>query len=160
MMLLSFDLLYTVLMLRPLSKLDLEQLLLVEEAVHITPWTRETFQTCFDSGYTGFVAENTKRVIGFVMVSNNVGECHILNLCVLRQYQHHGYGTQLLNQALEVAKKQGAGIAYLEVRRTNYHAIALYRKMKFQLVGERKDYYATVSGFEDALVFAKSLYEE
>ena len=146
-------------MLRTLSKSDLEQLLLVEESVHVTPWTRETFQTCFESGYNGFVVEAEKRLIGFVMMAGGVGECHILNLCVLREHQHHGWGTQLLDKALESAKAAGAGIAYLEVRRTNYHAIALYRKLKFHLVGERKDYYPTVSGAEDALIFAKSLHD-
>jgi ribosomal-protein-alanine N-acetyltransferase len=45
------------------------------------------------------------------------------------------------------------------VRRSNSHAISLYQKMNFHLVGERKEYYPTLSGYEDALVFAKRLVE-
>src|SRR5579872_6341081 len=102
--------------LRTLSRNDLEQLVLVEQSVQLAPWTRETFLACFESGYTGWVIENTKRLVGFILVSHHMGECHILNLCVLREHQHRGHGTELLNKALSAAKELGAGVAYLEVR--------------------------------------------
>ena len=62
-----------------------------------------------------------------------------------------------MEQALTHARRQGIGIAYLEVRRTNSHAINMYKKMQFLEIGERKDYYPGPSGSEDALIFAKSL---
>lgn len=144
-------------MLRTLHKSDLEQILLIEESVHVSPWSRETFLTCFRADYKGWVIEEEKVVIGFVIVSLQPEECHVLNLCVSRAQQSKGLGRKLMDYALEQAKKSGTIIAYLEVRRSNSRAISLYRKMQFHLVGERKNYYPTVSGQEDALIFAKSL---
>ena len=141
---------------RKLFKSDLAQLLAIEQAVHVTPWTEETFKTCFQAGYVGWVIEVDKKIIGFVIISL-AEECHVLNLCVARQYQHQGWGRKLLEIALTQAKQQGVHIAYLEVRDSNSHAISLYRSMGFQVVGGRKNYYATVAGHEDALVFAKTL---
>ena len=66
----------------------------------------------------------------------------------------------MLEYALDYAKQQGAMAAYLEVRRSNTPAIALYQKMQFLPIGERKNYYTTVSGSEDALVFARNLVEQ
>lgn len=146
-------------MLRTLFSSDIPQLLVIENAVHIAPWNEETFKICFQSGYVGWVLEIDKKIIGFIIVSLKVEECHVLNVCVARDHQHKGYGLQLLTTALTHAKQHGVGIAYLEVRRSNSRAISLYRKMKFHLVGERKDYYPTVSGNEDALIFAMSLHD-
>lgn len=147
-------------MLRQLYPSDLPQLLSIEESVHAVPWTEETFKTCFNANYEGWAIENDKRIIAFIISSIRPEECHILNLCVARQYQHQGYGSQLLTYTLDYAKQKGTGIAYLEVRRSNSKAISLYRKMKFHLVGERKDYYPTGVGKENALIFAKSLHED
>ena len=146
-------------MLRTLYKSDLGQVLAIEQTVHVAPWNEETFGICFRSDYFGWVIELDNKIIGFTIASLQAGECHILNLGVAREYQHKGWGRKLLEYALNHAKQQGIGIAYLEVRRSNSRAISLYRKMKFHLVGERKNYYQTVSGQEDALVFAMSLHE-
>ena len=144
-------------MLRLLTRTDLNAILEIERLVHIVPWTEETFEQCFDTGYVGWAVELEKKMIGFIIVALRPNECHVLNLCVRREYQRNGYGRQLLEYALTKAKDAGAGIAYLEVRRSNIPAISLYRKTAFHLVGERKHYYPSAEGTEDALVFAKSL---
>lgn len=144
-------------MLRELKKTDLNAVLPIEEAAHISPWSRETFETCFRSGCKGWLIENDNNVVAFIVVSLHADECHILNLCVAREYQRKGLGKELLLHALQYAKSIGIMIAYLEVRRSNTRAITLYREHRFQLIGERKDYYATVNGHEDALIFARNL---
>jgi len=143
--------------LRKFFQADIHEALVIEQQVHVAPWSLETFKTCFESGYLGWALEMDGRVAGFVIVSLRAEECHILNLCVARTHQHQGWGRKLLEEALGHATQKGAAIVYLEVRRTNSAAIALYRKMKFLEVGERKDYYPTPAGQEDALIFAKSL---
>ncbi len=144
-------------MLRTLFKSDVPQLLAIEEAVHVTPWTAETFAICFQAGYLGWVIEEQQKILGFIIVSMHTEECHVLNLCVAQAVQRRGLGHSLLDHALQMARQQGARIAYLEVRRSNLKAIALYQKTQFQLIGERKDYYQTVAGNEDALIFGKEL---
>lgn len=147
-------------MIRTLFRSDILFILELEKAVHIAPWTKEAFEMCFRSGYAGWVIEEDKQVLAFIIVSFQRQECHILNLAVKHQAQRQGFGRSLMEHALKQAKMQGIGIAYLEVRRSNSRAISLYRHMDFQLVGERKNYYPTLNGMEDALVFAKSLVEE
>lgn len=145
-------------MLRNMYKADLPAVLAIEEAVHIAPWNEATFMMCFQSGYSAWVLEADDKIVGFIIVSLRAQECHILNLCVMHTYQRKGYGRQLLEYALTQARREGIGIAYLEVRRSNTRAIALYQKMKFLKIGERENYYPTVAGHEeDALIFAKSL---
>lgn len=146
-------------MLRTLFKSDLPAVLAIEQSTHVVPWGEDTFRICFQEGYIGWAVEVENKLVGFIIVSLRAEECHILNVAVAREYQHRGLGRQLLEFALNYAKQKNAGIAYLEVRLSNTRAINLYKKMKFHLIGERKDYYPTVSGTEDALIFAKSLQE-
>jgi ribosomal-protein-alanine N-acetyltransferase len=146
-------------MLRTLFQSDIDQLLRIEKSVHIAPWGTETFKACFQAGYVGWLIELDKKVIGFIVISLTTEECHILNICVVRDYQHQGWGRKMLEHALDHARQHNINIAYLEVRRSNSRAISLYKKMKFQLIGERKGYYPTVTGHEDALIFAMSLHE-
>ena len=84
----------------------------------------------------------------------------LCNLCVARACQRQGLGRLLLEYGITEAKKRQTLVIYLEVRRSNSRAIALYRKLKFLLIGERRHYYQTVNGPEDALVFAMSLDEK
>jgi len=144
-------------MLRAITKNDIPQLLVIENSVHVIPWTQESFRTCFSAGYLGWCIELENQMLGFIIVSQSIDECHVLNLCVSRKYQHQGWGHKLLEYALDHARKRRIRIAYLEVRRSNVKAISLYQKMQFNLVGERKGYYPTVAGQEDALIFAMSL---
>lgn len=147
-------------MLRQLKKTDLTRVNEIEQTVHVIPWTDDTFHLCFNVGYLSWVCEVDQKIVGFVIVSLTADECHVLNLGVAREHQHQGYGTILMNHVIHEAKQVGAGIIYLEVRKSNTRAISLYRKLDFHLIGERKDYYPTVAGHEDALIFAKNLLTE
>lgn len=148
-------------MIRALFKADLNDVLAIEKSVHISPWTADTFKICFEPGYLGWVLELNHKIIGFIILSLRFEDCHILNLCVTQEHQHKGYGRQMMEYALKDAKKHGAKIAYLEVRRSNDYAISLYQKMNFYPIGERKAYYPALTGTnEDALIFAKNLLED
>lgn len=140
-----------------LSKENVSEMLLIEESAHAVPWSQDVFERCFDSKYHAWGVTIGDALIGFVIFSMQVGECHILNLCIHSAYQGNGYGRQLLEYALEVAKQKQAGIAFLEVRRSNSKALALYHKMGFIQVGERKGYYPAAEGREDAILFALDL---
>src|SRR5579862_9209889 len=145
-------------MLRSASTEDIPQLCALEAATQLSPWPLETFEKCFQAQSHGWVIVSSEnKIIGFIIVQMQMGECHILNLCVDPEHQHQGYGTQLLLTALTEAKQQGVVIAYLEVRRSNEKAINLYQKMGFSKVGERKNYYSAAEGLEDACVFARKL---
>ena len=79
-------------------------------------------------------------------------EAHILNISVCRSRQGCGLGRQLLQHLGEVARKAGGSQILLEVRPSNESALALYRKVGFEMIGRRKGYYPACNGREDALV--------
>jgi len=58
---------------------------------------------------------------------------------------------------LDRAHKLDAIDCFLEVRSTNDAAIGLYRSLGFTQVRERKNYYPTTKGREDALIMWRSL---
>ena len=53
--------------------------------------------------------------------------------------------------------EHGAESAYLEVRPTNAHALALYRSEGFRTVGTRRAYYPGANEREDAFVLSCAL---
>lgn len=137
---------------------SLPLLIPIEESAHLVPWTEEVFQRCFQVGYRCWGLEYADQLVGFIIYSLHVGECHILNLCVHAQHQHQGFGRALLTHGLNKAKQQGAEMAFLEVRRSNEHALLLYDKLGFIQIGERKGYYPNPGKTkEDALILAKDL---
>ncbi len=143
-------------MLRVLSKADILPLVKIEKLTQSTPWTQEIFEQCLQIGYLGWVTESEGEVTGFVIISRAAGEMHILNLGVHPDFQRRGLGEALMRTAIAIAKANHFHQAILEVRRSNKKAIALYEKLDFIQIGERKNYYPAPNP-EDALVFAKDL---
>jgi ribosomal-protein-alanine N-acetyltransferase len=144
-------------MLRVLTEKDLPDLLEIEAATQVAPWSRDIFERCFQLHCRGWVIEVAGKVVGFILVMVQIDECHILNFGVLPAYQKQGFGQQLLESALGEVKQQDISIAYLEVRKSNQRAISLYEKAGFKKIGERKQYYSAAEGREDAVVYAKYL---
>lgn len=144
-------------MLRQLQKNDLPQLVTIEKLTQISPWNEETFERCWQSGYVGWVIEKDEQVLGFIMITLQSGECHILNLCVHPDFQRHGHGKMLLQHVLKTMNAKGTRMVFLEVRRSNSPALKLYHQLGFVQIGERQNYYPHGQEREDALVFAKDL---
>lgn len=140
-----------------LSESDLSHVLRIEESAQFSPWSDDVFRRCFESGYFFWGLGEAEKLMGFIIYSLQVGECHILNLCVHSDHQGRGIGRSLLSYGLDQARQQGAGSVYLEVRRSNAVAICLYKSVGFVQVGERKGYYPHENGREDALIFGKDL---
>jgi [ribosomal protein S18]-alanine N-acetyltransferase len=84
-------------------------------------------------------------------------EMHILDLAVRAERQRRGLARWLLEFALDQARRRGAARAFLEVRRSNQAALALYRSLGFRVLAERRLYYRDPG--EDALVLVKPAIE-
>lgn len=146
--------------LRPMRLEDVPAVYAIEIIAQVVPWSEGIFRDCLQAGYSGWVVERGQGqgIEGYILYYVRVGECHILNVCVKPTVQNTGHGTLLMRQALERAKEQGADVVFLEVRPSNHPAIHIYRKLGFNEVGIRKDYYSSPDGGrEDALVFALQL---
>lgn len=139
---------------RPLVAADLSAVLTVEQTCHPFPWSEAILNDCLKAGYPGWVICENGKIVGYGMISLAVGECHILNICVMPQFRRKGYARQLMTTILVYAKQQGAEIAFLEVRVSNTAALNLYRQLGFNEIGVRKDYYPAANGKrEDGIMF-------
>ena len=127
--------------LRAMTDQDLDDVLKVEFQSYAFPWSRQIFQDCITSGY----------------------DCRILcvndEICIRRDVQGRGYGRLFVRQVIKRAVVLGADRLFLEVRPSNRIAIRLYDSLGFVQIGERKDYYPSESGREDAQVLVLELAE-
>jgi ribosomal-protein-alanine N-acetyltransferase len=114
-----------------------------------------------ESSYRFEVAENRNaiplvietvagEVIGMIVTWVIIDEAHIATIAIHPDYRRLGLGKHLLAHSLLMAWDRGARLAYLEVRRGNLAAQAMYLAFGFTVVGERLRYYQ--DNHEDALL--------
>ncbi len=142
---------------RPMCEPDLPAVLAIEEAAYQFPWTRRIFRDCLRVGYSCWIFEEDRQVIGYGIISVAVGECHVLNLCIHPHHQQRGFGRALLDFLMDIAREHKADTAFLEVRPSNRPGLRLYHEAGFDEVGMRKNYYPHPEGREDAIILARNL---
>lgn len=69
-------------------------------------------------------------------------EIHVLSIAVRAEHRGRAIGRALLEHAFVDLKSKGARKVFLEVKRDNAPAIALYRKLGFSILNTRRAYYA------------------
>lgn len=94
-------------------------------------------------------------LVGAALLEVLVPESELHSLAVLPGKRRRGLGAALLKSALSAARKRGATEMFLEVRRSNQAAIALYERAGFAALSVRRGYYSHPR--EDALVMCKRL---
>jgi ribosomal-protein-alanine N-acetyltransferase len=142
---------------RLMTAYDLPFIMEIETRSYEFPWTEGIFYDCMRFGYSSWVAEIDRDIIGYAVMSLAVQECHILNICIDPKLQGQGIGRRLLSELLSIAKARKADTAFLEVRPTNLQALSLYFSEGFNEIGTRRDYYPAKFGREDAVILAKTL---
>jgi ribosomal-protein-alanine N-acetyltransferase len=138
---------------------DLPVVMEIEHRSYDFPWTEGIFHDCMRFGYSSWVIEVDRDIIGYAVMSLAVQECHILNLCVDPKLQGQGIGRRLLQELLSIARAREADSAFLEVRPSNVQALSLYFSEGFNEIGSRRDYYPAKFSREDAVILAKALSE-
>jgi ribosomal-protein-alanine N-acetyltransferase len=102
------------------------------------------------------LARDGETVTGFALARAVADEAELLLLAVRSAMQGRGIGKMLLERFAEDARGRGAIRLHLEVREGN-HALSLYQRAAFTLVGRRRNYYSGHAGQTyDALTLAKS----
>lgn len=144
-------------MIRIATELDLDALMSIEQAAHSHPWAQSILLPYINKKciHVGLVNE---LIVGFAVLRVVADEAELLNIAIAPEQQGRGYGAMLLTAILHVAQSK-ASQCYLEVRESNQAAIALYERFDFVQVGTRPRYYPTHNGQEDALLYARELYD-
>lgn len=145
-----------VLQLRMLIVEDIPSVMQLERSAHSHPWRQSSFEDCLKGRQHCWLAHSQGALIGYVVITHGGGDAELLNIVVAHGYQRKGIGSCLLQHAINSVKAH-ADMLFLEVRASNRKAIELYAKEGFFEVGQRKNYYPTLKGHEDALLMACQL---
>ena len=144
-------------LIRRLNPEDVDRIHQIEELAYPFPWTRGLFEDCLRAGYALFGLQIGKELAGYTIFSWAAGEAHLLNLCIHPDWQHRGYGSLLLEYAINHVARHDNEAIYLEVRTSNTRAAKLYKNRGFRVIGSRRSYYQAGDGREDAIVMRMAL---
>ncbi len=92
------------------------------------------------------------EIIGLLATWLVLDEFHIGTLAVHPDHRRQGIGARMLEVGVREGIAHGVTLSHLEVRKSNLSAQALYHRFGFEIVGERKRYYA--DDHEDALLMS------
>lgn len=138
---------------------DLREVSYLERECFSNPWSYDSFHSEFmkDDSFL-FVAKEEKQIIGYIVINIIVDEGYILNVAVSKEHRKKGIASELIEDALFLAKQKKLRFLSLEVRSSNIPAKKLYEKFGFAEVTVRKDYYSSPK--EDAILYTKYFEEE
>ena len=143
---------------RPATAADIPAILALERAApEAAHWSREQYESALSNATAHrvcWLSENDSQVDGFLIARRLDSEWEIENLAVSPSKRRQGIGAHLLAAFLVQARSQGADAIFLEVRRSNSAARALYEKCGFIHKGMRTGYYR--NPHEDAAVYRLS----
>lgn len=142
---------------RSMQERDLPRIVAIESTAYPYPWSKGIFRDCLRVNYYCEVVEWEETVVGYGIMSVAANEAHVLNLCIHPAFRRRGLGRIVLRHLMQIAIREGARTAFLEVRLSNGAAIGLYESDGFERISARRGYYQAPNGREDALVFKKAL---
>lgn len=143
--------------LRPMHLDDLDAVMAIEPTVYSHPWTRGNFSDSLASGYSAWVMEEDRQMVGYALMMRVMDEAHLLNISIAKSHQQRGLGRYLLQHMMMQAQRYHAINMFLEVRVSNTAAIHLYESLGFCEMAVRRGYYPSHQGREDAVLMGMAL---
>lgn len=137
-----------------MSQAHVSQVAALEAECFSAPWSENAISgELINPLSLWVVAVDGKTVAGYVGSQSVLGEADMMNIAVCSEYRRRGIGERLIQELICRLKANDVHNLTLEVRASNDSAISLYRKLDFQQVGRRPNYYAKPK--EDALILRK-----
>jgi [ribosomal protein S18]-alanine N-acetyltransferase len=147
-------------LIEPMRREDLPEVMAIEVACFALPWTEEMFRHELARGDLSEIliarladAGKPPPIAGYICVWVVDDDLHVNNVAVDPRWRRRGIAGALLGAALERGRSRGARRALLEVRASNTAAQALYRRYGFEAAGVRKRYYDRP--IEDAVLMTR-----
>ena len=139
----------------PMTADHLDEVAELERLCFSVPWSRNMLAEELDNALSAMLValDDQGRVAGYAGLQVILDEGYITNVAVRPDCRRQGVAGQILQVFLDFAQAQGLAFLTLEVRASNYGAIALYGELGFRSVGRRKNYYEHPK--EDALIMTK-----
>ncbi len=134
----------------------LDAIMDIERASFTDPWSRGGVEAYLQGGCGEILAAvEDGTVAGFAIYLVAADEGELLSLAVRGDLRRRGTGGALLREVLRRAGERGAEKIFLEVRKSNLAARALYKSAGFAVCGERRGYYQDPT--EDAILMDREL---
>lgn len=106
-------------------------------------WNFDVFRSELENENSKYlVAKFNTEIVGFAGIWKAVDDIHITNIVTKKCYRYKGIGSKLLEELIELSKKENLSSLTLEVNENNIYAIKLYEKYNFKKIGLRRNYYA------------------
>jgi ribosomal-protein-alanine N-acetyltransferase len=146
--------------LRDMHENDLSEVISLVSNASEFPWKPgniiDSLHSSLDASFV-LCERRSGLILAYAVLHFIIDESQLLNLSVLKEYQGEGLGTALLQQLMLLAQSRNSQQMLLEVRASNAVAIRIYEKQGFKKIAERKAYYPSEGGREDALLYSRSL---
>ena len=136
---------------------DLTEIVKIENRCHLTPWTSKNFIDSYCAKNLFKVLKNENDIIGYYIALFALDECELLNITITSELQQNGFGELMLKDLFNECRKANIVNIFLEVRRSNFSAIQLYKKIGFNEIGVRNNYYQNKDGKEDAILMGMAI---
>lgn len=141
---------------RRMTPADLTRVAEIDAVSFSLPWPKSSFEYELRNPVSRLwvieaeKSDSSTAIAGMICMWVIENEGHIATFAILPEYRRMGFGGRLLAHALLEAAGEGVELVYLEVRRGNQAAIALYGEFGFKTTGIRAGYYS--DNHEDALM--------
>lgn len=139
----------------PMNADHLDQVAELERICFSTPWSRNMLAEELENALSAFLValDDADNVVGYAGLQVILDEGSITNVAVRPDCRRQGIAGKLLQVFLDFAQGNHLAFLTLEVRASNYDAIALYGSRGFREAGRRKNYYEHPR--EDAIIMTK-----
>ena len=93
---------------------------------------REEEEDYYIRNFGVFICNDIGQAVGYGQIIYNKGLYTIVNLGILDEYRHQGYGEMLVKYLIELCNKNSIKYVYIRVDKNNYKALSLYNKVGFK----------------------------
>ena len=130
------------------------QVAALEKQCFSDPWSENSVASELENPLSlWLIAEEDGAVCGYVGSQTVLDETDMMNIAVHPDCRRKGIAAALITELVSRLKARGSRVLRLEVRESNFSAIALYKAMGFTQLGLRKNYYRNPK--ENALILGK-----
>lgn len=139
----------------PLTADHLDEAAELERLCFSDPWSRNMLAEELNNDLSALLAaeDDSGRLVGYAGLQVILDEGYITNVAVRPECRRQGIAGKLLQVFVDFAQGNRLAFLTLEVRASNYDAIALYGSRGFRSAGRRKNYYEHPR--EDAIIMTR-----
>lgn len=138
----------------PMNESHVVQVAALEKRCFSDPWSENSVASELENPLSlWLIAEEDGAVCGYVGSQTVLDETDMMNIAVHPDCRRKGIAAALITELVSRLKARGSRVLRLEVRESNFSAIALYEALGFTQLGLRKNYYRNPK--ENALILGK-----